>query len=153
MKDKRGINRRLSREVAMELFFSGNLNDLDEDSISNYLILMDEDGSLDEMERASIDEDYINLVIKSFMENKRLIEEKISANLDKSWSLNRISKVHKSILSLALAEQLANIGIDPGISINEALELTRKYSEEEGVKFINSVLDKAIKSLNKSKEE
>ncbi len=61
----------------------------------------------------------------------------------KDWNIDRISKVDKAIVSLAIYELLytdtPNI-----VAINEAIELSKKYSDEKVVKLINGVLDKIM---------
>lgn len=61
--------------------------------------------------------------------------------------MNRISKVNLSILRLAAYELLFDEEIPTNVAINEALEITRKYSDEKSVSFVNGVLDK-IKNKN-----
>lgn len=58
----------------------------------------------------------------------------------KDWNIDRISKVDKAILSLAIYELLYTVTPDV-VAINEAIELSKKYSDEKVVKLINGVLD------------
>lgn len=58
----------------------------------------------------------------------------------KDWNIDRISKVDKAILSLAIYELLYTDTPDV-VAINEAIELSKKYSDEKVVKLINGVLD------------
>ena len=59
----------------------------------------------------------------------------------KNWELQRIAVIDKVILRLALAEILYFSDIPPEVSINEAIELAKKYSTEKSSKFINGILD------------
>lgn len=56
------------------------------------------------------------------------------------WSINRIAKVDLSILRLATAEILYVSDIPKSVSINEAVELAKLYSDDKSPKFINAVL-------------
>ena len=58
----------------------------------------------------------------------------------KDWNIDRISKVDKAILSLAIYELFYTDTPDV-VAINEAIELSKKYSDEKVVKLINGVLD------------
>lgn len=58
----------------------------------------------------------------------------------KDWNIDRISKVDKAILSLAIYELMYTETPDI-VAINEAIELSKKYSDEKVVKMINGVLD------------
>ena len=59
----------------------------------------------------------------------------------KDWNIDRISKVDKAILSLAIYELLYTDTPDV-VAINEAIELSKKYSDEDVTKMINACLDK-----------
>ena len=63
----------------------------------------------------------------------------------KDWSLDRISRVDRNILRIALYE-LAYTTTPPQIIINEAIELAKKYSSSEAAKFINGVLGGYVKA-------
>lgn len=75
---------------------------------------------------------------------KVILDELISKHLVK-WELDRISAVDRNLLRLALFEILYRPDIPYAVSINEALELAKKYgSTGEAVGFINGVLDRAV---------
>ncbi|MFH1826272.1 MAG: transcription antitermination factor NusB [bacterium] len=66
------------------------------------------------------------------------VDKKISG-LAIDWALDRIGKVDRSILRLTIAE--IDQGVTPAsVAINEAVELAKKYSNEESGKFINGIL-------------
>jgi N utilization substance protein B len=69
----------------------------------------------------------------------------IIGTLSKGWSLERITKVDKSILRLALYE-LKYTDTPQKVIINEAVELAKNFSTEDSSKFINGILGNAIKS-------
>jgi len=73
--------------------------------------------------------------------NKEAIDKVIQENLH-NWKIERISKVNLSILRIATYELLYDKEVPRGVAINEALEITRRYSDEKSVSFINGVLDK-----------
>ncbi len=67
------------------------------------------------------------------------IDEKISQNAI-GWKVNRISRVSRAILRLALYEMLHEEDMPHSIAINEAVELAKKYESQEAASFINGVL-------------
>jgi len=65
----------------------------------------------------------------------------------KNWRLERIAKVDRSILRLAVYELLYRDDIPPKVSINEAVDLGKKFGTEESGAFINGILDKIYSTL------
>lgn len=59
-----------------------------------------------------------------------------------NYELHRISAVDRNILRLAIYEMLHCPGVPPVVSINEAIEIAKKYSTDESGKFVNGVLDR-----------
>ena len=129
------MNRKLSREKTMELLFGMTLSkDTVEEAIEN--LVDNYEGNIKE-----IDLTYVKQTLIGIENNKEAIDEVIAANLH-NWKIDRISKVNLSILRLAAFELLYNDEVPKGVAINEALEITRRYSDEKSVSFINGVLDK-----------
>lgn len=134
------MNRKRSREIAMELLFGMTLskNTLEE-TMETFL----EDY---EMKLNTIDLEYIKKILESIEENKEVIDNKIESSLN-NWKLDRISKVNLSILRLAMGEMLYIEDVPEKVAINEAIEMTKKYSDDKSVSFVNGVLDKAFKNM------
>ncbi|WP_291652454.1 transcription antitermination factor NusB [Clostridium sp.] len=134
------MNRKRSREIAMELLFGMTLskNTLEE-TIETFI----EDY---EMNLKTIDLEYIKEILAKVEENITIIDQKIEESLT-NWKIDRVSKVNISILRLAIAEMIYVEDVPEKVAINEAIELTKKYSDEKSVSFVNGVLDKAFKSL------
>jgi N utilization substance protein B len=81
---------------------------------------------------------YLDTVVKGVAEHAGELDEKIASCL-RGWTLERISKVDRAIMRLAIFEFTYN-GLPAPIAINEAVELTRKYSSEDSCRFVNGVL-------------
>ncbi len=129
------MNRKLSREKAMELLFGMTLSkdtmeEVVEAFVENY------EGDIKE-----IDLTYVKQVLIGVNNNKESIDKAIQDNLH-NWKIERISKVNLSILRIATYELLYDKEVPRGVAINEALEIARRYSDEKSVSFINGVLDK-----------
>ena len=129
------MNRKLSREKTMELLFGMTLSkDTIEEAIEGFVD--NYEGDIKE-----IDLTYVKQALIGIENNKEVIDKVIEENLH-SWKLERISKVNLSILRLSTYEVLYDQEIPRSVAINEALEITRRYSDEKSVGFINGVLDK-----------
>lgn len=66
----------------------------------------------------------------------------------KDWQLKRISKIDRDILKMAVAEMLF-LEIPEKVAINEAVELAKTYSDEEGFRFVNGVLRRVSDRISK----
>lgn len=134
------MKRQKSREKAMELLFSMELSKNSyEETVENFI----EDY---EMDLNTIDVEYIKNVVKVVTDNIEAIDEKIIQSLV-NWKLDRVSKVNLTVLRLAVGEMMFVEDVPGSVAINEAVELTKKYSDEKSCSFVNGVLDKVLKSL------
>ena len=88
------------------------------------------------------------MLVKGVAENLNIIDEKIS-QYAANWKLERMAVVDRNILRMSGFELLFRDDIPPKVSINEAVELAKKYSGLEAGKFVNAILDKI--KLEKSK--
>ncbi len=71
-------------------------------------------------------------------------DEQIS-RLTPQWSLSRLAVVDRNVLRLALWELAHQSDVPPKVVLNEAIELAREFSTEESTRFVNGVLDAALK--------
>ncbi len=128
--EKTSVTRHAQRVLSVELLYSLDLNSTATFEPSEHT--------------------FVNEVVSGILKYQDTIDEIINSQLER-WSLKRLSYVDRAILRLATYEMYAMQ--TPGeIVINEALELTRTFTDEgdnKAVKFNNSVLDKIKKSLNK----
>ena len=65
----------------------------------------------------------------------------------KNWGLHRIAAVDRNILRLAIYEMLHRDDIPPVVSINEAVDIAKKFSTQDSGKFVNGILDKVKSEL------
>jgi len=82
------------------------------------------------------------------IENISEIDEAISKQA-KNWKFDRIAKVDLAVLRLALYELLFRNDIPPIVSINEAIDLGKTFSNLESKRFINGILDEVKKSIQR----
>lgn len=127
------MGRRTSRELAMKLLYQIEIQkDEVEEQIEDFISENNIDGD---------DREFICELVGGALKNKPDIDNLIENNL-RGWKLERISKVDLSILRLAIYEILNRMDIPLNVSINEAIELAKKYSTEESGAFINGILGK-----------
>lgn len=132
------MNRKKSREKAMELLFSITLS---KDSVEEAMEVF-----VDNYEEniKELDLDYIKALLEGVEANKNEIDSIIERNLQ-NWKLDRISKINLTILRVGVYEIVFDENIPKKVALNEAIELGKIYSDEKSVSFINGVLDKVLK--------
>ena len=91
-------------------------------------------------ENLEIDNKFVRDVVYGVMKNIENIDKVISKYLE-NWDLDRLGKTDKAILRLGTYEMLY-YDTPKVVVINEAVELSKKYSDDKIVKLINAVLDK-----------
>ena len=79
------------------------------------------------------------------------IDDIIKANLDK-WSFDRVARTDLAILRTAVAEMLYVDTIPDRVSINEAVNMSKRFSDEKSYAFVNSVLSKIDRYLSEQKK-
>ncbi len=95
--------------------------------------------------------DYAKEIFLGVMENKEKISDVVKNNLE-FWNLERVSDVVCASLYFAMYEILFCHDVPFKISINEAIELTKKYGSVEDAAFLNAVLAKVVKQIPDSGE-
>lgn len=89
---------------------------------------------------------FAEALLKSVDENAELIDNTIT-EFSKGWSLERLPKVSLAILRLAIGEMKFVEDVPTGVSVNEAVELTKKYGTADDASYVNGVLGAVAKSL------
>lgn len=96
--------------------------------------------------KLSKDEKFIVESINSYIENYDRIKEKLEENIDKS--MPKLSRVVRSIIYLSINE-IYFLDIPVSVSINEAVNLAKKFSEEDDYKIVNLILGNIVRKDNK----
>ena len=94
---------------------------------------------------------YINTIFAIVKEHLTELDDKINHHSDK-WATSRMPKTDLAVLRLATAEILYANDIPTAVSIDEAVELSKKYGSDSSHKFVNGVLGKIAKEINSSNE-
>jgi N utilization substance protein B len=90
--------------------------------------------------------DFANDLLKGALEKLPEIDAKIRTLAD-NWDFERLAAVDRNILRLAVYEMLFRPEIPPVVSINEAIEIAKKFSTAESGKFVNGLLDRVKNEL------
>jgi len=80
-------------------------------------------------------------LIRGTLEHRDTIDAQIKSHA-KNWEFHRIAAVDRNIMRLALYEMLYRDDIPPIVSINEAVDIAKKFSTQDSGKFVNGILDK-----------
>ena len=79
--------------------------------------------------------------------NESEIIDIINSHLKTGWTFKRLSKVTRTILKVAIYEMKYCDDVPPRVAINEAIELAKKYADENEPKFINGILGSVYNDL------
>ena len=91
-------------------------------------------------EQLEVENDFVNETIDGIIKNKEKIDSLANKYL-KDWTMERLNKVDQAIISLGIYE-LMYTDTPSIVAINEAIELSKKYSDDAVTKMINGILDK-----------
>ena len=128
--------RPIAREAAMQLIFEQLFGG--EGETQSLVDLID-------YEPSDNDRAYIDMVVAGVKEHAADLDEEIAACL-RGWTLARLSRVDLAILRLS-AYEMKYASLPAAVSINEAVELARKYSSESSCPFVNGVLGTISRKL------
>lgn len=136
------MNRRKSRETAMKLLFEISISkESYKDAINNFR--ESNEGEIKEIKE--IDMEYVEECLKTVTENLNDIDNDIQRYLI-NWKVERLSKIDLAILRICTYEINYVEDIPDKVSINEAVELAKKYSEDKSAAFINAAVDSMMKN-------
>jgi N utilization substance protein B len=150
--------RREARERAVQFLFQHDLNPPDNLELelatfwnSQRAAAMEEEkgparwGQAAELPPPTVEEAEMRLfaepLIRGTLEHRDEIDEKIKSHT-KNWDFHRIAAVDRNVMRLAIYEMLHRQDIPPVVSINEAVDIAKKFSTEDSGKFVNGILDK-----------
>lgn len=141
------MTRRNSRIIAFQAMYSQEVGKFDIDTIMKF-------EWLDEDQKVRLDDEtriFIRMLLTGTIENLEAIDKMISTYL-KHWSIDRLSKVDLSILRISAYPLMYQQDIAPSIIIDEAIDISKKFSSDDSYKFVNAVLDNIRKDVLKSIE-
>ena len=133
------MRRTEARELFMQLLFQMEVqNDYGKDIKERFV---------EEHLRESNQIEYFNNLYDATVANLALIDEKLEA-CSSNWKISRMAKVDLAILRLSAAEILYLDEVPDSASINEAVDMAKKFGGDDSGKFINGILGKVVRTKN-----
>jgi len=133
--------RRDGRVAALQFLYAWELNP--PENLANDLALFFE-GLSEARDHYAFGEEIIHGVVT----NRAEIDERIKS-ATQNWDFERIAKIDLSILRVAIFEMLYRKDIPPVVSINEAIDLSKEFSNSDSKRFINGILDRLKDQLGR----
>lgn len=134
------MNRSALRENTFRLLYSNEIQkEMTDEQIELYL----QQNNINNEENMK----HIKECFEGINANIEEIKELIQKNLKENWTIDRISKIDRAILKLAIYE-LLYAKVPYKVVINEAVELAKKYGEDSSKAFINGILASIVKEKN-----
>lgn len=134
------MNRTEMRENAFKLIYSLEIQKVE--NVQEQINLYFESNNITDEEAKK----YIANAVNGIEEHQEEILKKIETNLKEEWKLSRISKMDLTILKLAIYE-IKFTDVPYKVSINEAVELAKKYGEDKSKNFVNGILASVVKEM------
>jgi transcription antitermination protein NusB len=130
--------RRSSRELALKFLYQFELNggDLDE----QIKLFFERNSSKEYVEI------FMKELVISLLGNEKEIDGIIQKHSD-HWGLDRMAVIDRNILRMGTCELLFGFSTPPKVVINEAIDIAKKYGNEDSPEFINGILDKVYKEI------
>ena len=128
--------RTLAREFALQVLYQTDItHDSYDVSLDNFWQAHSEENIEEEIRK------FTDELVKGVSEKLDVIDAKIAQHAT-NWQLKRMAVVDRNILRMGCFELMFRDDIPFKVSINEAVELAKKYSSLEASKFVNGILDK-----------
>jgi len=133
--------RRDARELVLKSLYCWEISGKNPDEVFSDLV---SDTELDPSSKV-----FSRELFKQVLEHQEEIDELIKKNVQ-HWDFSRIAVVDKNILRIGICELLYLDDIPVKVSLDEAIELAKKYSSEDSGSFVNGVLDAVAKNIKKT---
>ena len=134
-------SRRSAREIVLKALYAIEMAGSSPNQVlADPLLVKENAGALFEFSKA-----LLTMTVKNRVEFDTYIRKKAH-----NWDFDRLAIIDKLVLRMALCEFLYFDDIPPKVSIDEAIEITRKYSTEKSDKFVNGILDGILNDLRQN---
>jgi transcription antitermination protein NusB len=135
------LSRRKAREQVLELLYQVDIGDL---PLAKVLELYQE--QQEDRQDKKINQ-FVQDLLQKTVQNQLFIDALIKETVE-HWTFDRIAVLDRNILRLAITELLYLDDIPAKVTINEAVELAKRFSTKDSGKFVNGVLDKIVQIKN-----
>ena len=132
------LKRRIIREKVLQALYAYEISGESIDLIIDYV--------LSDLKEHKEEYSFAVSLIHKVIEKKKELDEMIHSKVE-HWEFNRLAVIDKLILRIGICELLYFEDIPPKVSINEAIEIARRFSTEKSDKFVNGVLDSILSEI------
>lgn len=136
------MSRKIAREIAMKLIFARMLG-----GENDYRCILEQTGI--ESEPLQEDIEFADSLVEG-IEQRRVEIDELIAKSAIGWTINRMPNVDICILRIALYEMMHRKDIPHSVSINEAVELAKRFGGEKSPAYINGILGTLSKQLEET---
>ncbi|MBD3615958.1 MAG: transcription antitermination factor NusB [Gracilimonas sp.] len=137
------INRRQVRETVLKAIYALQLGKDSTQHVTDTIIKKAEFAKEKDLRR------FAEKLFFNTVEHEEELDEVISKHI-KNWDIQRLALIDRLVLKMALCEFIYFEEIPTKVSINEAIEIAKRYSTAKSGRFINGILDAALTDLNES---
>ena len=130
-------SRRKCRELVLKTLYASEIREINWEELLTQVLEQSKVNPKDKL--------FIQSLIKQILEHEEKIDELIKEKLE-HWDFKRLNSVDRIILRMGVSEMLYFPDIPIKVSIDEAIELAKKFSSPEAGKFVNGILDAIAKS-------
>lgn len=132
-----------AREVVMQLLYRDDLNGVGTET-SDSQFLAKRLGGNENLVR------FADSILQGVRQHRETIDEKLEATTE-NWRLSRMAATDRNVMRIAAWEILFG-DTPPRVAINEAIEISRRYGDEQSSRFVNGVLDKLMQTAGSAPE-
>ena len=136
------MSRRLARETALQVLFE---RDLSKETLITAEIV---ERWATEFVVPEASKTFAQELVDGTIAHQDEIDQTI-ASIAQDWTLSRMANVDRNVMRLATYEILFCPDIPGRVSLNEAIELAKRFGGEESAKFVNGILDRVVASVSK----
>ncbi len=130
------MGRKQARETAMQCIYQLEMH--------NEYTIERVDAYLEDAVQNGADKKFVSDLVKVYIDHHENVDNEITSHLKQGWKLERLAKIDLAILRIALTEILYCEDIPESVSINEAVNLSKKFSDDASSSFINGLLGAAV---------
>ena len=133
--------RRHARELALKVLFQVDVGRLPIEEVL--------ETSYEEVRPSAEDWKFVEEAVRGVVQEQDELDRRIGA-MAEGWRLERLARVDKNVLRLALHEIIHHPDVPASVVINDAVEVAKKYSTEDSGRFVNGILGSFLKQRERS---
>lgn len=145
------LSRRRAREIALQVLYSIDANaDVDPSAALAFYFdrfaAEEREDAGDDADVGPADQTFVETLVREVSAHRNEIDE-VLGQLSRNWRIERIARVERTILRMALYELKFRDDIPARVTINEAIELAKRFGAQDASAFVNGLLDSALTTL------